>query len=354
MSEWASLKRYNLQQKPVASSQQLLTKLSEHPRMVAEAATVSNCIHFGYAPKGYSLADFSILKDQGVFHVFHIPRIPNGSGLYRCHEHWLGHAISTDLDTWHTLDPVLCSTTEHYYESAHVWAPFLMKVKQQPILFYTGLSAEPSQTLCAAHAVDTNLVQWKKDSSNPLIPLEGFDWHYLNQEAHVRHARDPHVVAIPDGYLLAYTGMHKDGCPVVGGMVSVDLVEWVDIGPILYRPLNPATWLPESVNIQPLEDGTWVLIPSQSPGLTYYISEDPLSWHGKSYQSIRFLDGDDDDLYAIEVIDKTFSPDRWLVAFFRGSTNRMFFGWLELKSKQWTIQLVKHPAELEPILNNGN
>ncbi|MBU8902684.1 MAG: hypothetical protein KOO69_08090, partial [Victivallales bacterium] len=160
------------------------------------------------------------------------------------------------------------------------------------------------------------------------------------KEGNVRHARDPHVIKVDNHYLLVYTAMHKNGCPAVGGMISNDLLHWEDIGPILYRPMPSKDWLPESINIQALDDGNWILIASQSPGLEYYISSDPHHWHDIEPQSIEFINGDKDQVVAPEIIMKNDSTQEWLIAFFESNNNRMFLGMLDLKTEPWTLKKI--------------
>lgn len=339
-----ALKRKNLKTIPDGRSGGLIRSLNRHPDAIKNVSTVAGCLENGYAPRGYGIADFSIFREEGLFHLFHIPKVPGAIAIDPANEHWFGHAVSEDLNTWITRDPVFFIEPANHYESAHVWAPFIYRKNERAYMFYTGLSGEPSQVLCIAQADQSDLTQWKRYEKNPIVPLEGFDWHYLNHKGHVRHARDAHVVRVQDHYLMAYTAMHVDGCPAVGGMVSRDLLGWEDIGPILFRPMHPATWLPESVNIQQLEDGTWALIPSQSPGMEYYISADPHHWHGEKPTPIEYTDGDNKEPVAIEVISK--QDDAWLVAFFELSRNRLFIGRLDIAQHPWRLTRIRETGEL--------
>lgn len=342
-----AIKSRNIQAVVDGRSKELIERLQNHPNIIAESACVGDCLARGYAPKGYGLADFSILIHNGWFHLFHIPRVPGNSCIHPANEHWIGHAVSKDLDSWVTCNPALCIEPANYFESAHVWAPFVFDTGEDTYMFYTGLSQEPSQVLCVAHAEDPDLTIWKRNVSNPIVPIEGFDWHWLNSKGHVRHARDPHVVKTGEGYLLAYTAMHRDGCPAVGGLFSSDLQKWEDIGPILYRPMQPAPWLPESVTIQPLGGGRWVLMPSQSPGIEYYISNDPYCWHDATASSIEYADGAEEQPMALEII-STEHADMWLVCFFERGNNRFFVGTLETGRHPWRLKRIRRKDDLQP------
>jgi hypothetical protein len=341
-----SVREENLAAARNGQAEELIEMLRDHPKRIAQSSIVADCLANGYAPSGYGLADFSILRRADGFHLFHIPRVPTGLSIMRGHEHWIAHAVSRDLDTWETLGPALCVEPANYFESAHVWAPFVCEAGEAIHMWYAGLSDEPSQVLCAADSRDDGLSVWARRPDNPIIPLEGFGWHWRNQAGHVRHARDPHVVQVGEHWLMVYTAMHRNGCPAVGGLLSDDLTGWEDIGAILYRPMGTAAWLPESMNLQALPDGRWALIASQSPGLEYYLSEDPFHWHGAAATPIEYSDGDDEQPVAPEVLAADDAGARWLVAFFENGDNRLFVGVLDRSRTPWTLGRIRSRAEL--------
>jgi len=197
-----------------------------------------------------------------------------------------------------------------------------------------------------------DLAIWKRRGGNPITPHTGFDWQWTSARGHNRHGRDPHVVRVGDHFLLAYTTMHKDGCPVVGGLISRDLQTFEDIGPILYRKMPKDRWWPESVNIQPLDDWRWVMIPSMSPGLEYYIGDDPHEWHDITPKVIHYADGPIDQPVAIEVLVKR--GDRWLVSFFERNFNRLFIGELDLSADPWRLTRLREQSQVDSWLVEKN
>jgi len=330
-------------------SEEFISRLRGHPEAIAQASTITDCVRKGYAPLGYGLADFCIIRYGRHFHLFHIPRVPGNNCIHLANEHWFGHAVSEDLNTWNTCSPPFTTQPSNYFESAHIWAPFVFEQDGVFYMYYTGLSGEPSQVLCLATSTDPNLNVWHRYEGNPILPLGGFDWHWKNEQGHLRQGRDPHVLRVNKHFLMAYTTMHTNGCPVVGGLVSNDLKRWEDIGPILYRPMQIGGWMPESVNIQPLPDGQWALIPSVSPGLEYYLSDDPHHWHDIKPVAISYSGGLDDEPMGIEILWRDDKRGEWLVAFFEQSNNRLFFGVLCTRSK-WRLTRFENQSQLEPWL----
>ena len=106
-------------------AESVIEHLNQHPDVIRVQATQEHCLEQGYAPRGYGLADFSIIRWQGRFHLFHIPRVPGNAAIHRGNEHWIGHAVSDDLNTWVACNPAICIEPLNYFESAHVWAPFV-------------------------------------------------------------------------------------------------------------------------------------------------------------------------------------------------------------------------------------
>lgn len=313
----------------------------------ARTGVVENCIADGYAPRGFGVVDFSIIRVGPTYHLFHIAHVRDNSYNAPGHTSWLGHATSDDLDTWVTHPPCLQTNPVNNYEASHVWAPFVLPIDGGHLMFYTGVSPETSQTLCAAKSVHRDLMVWKRSESNPIIPLTGFDWHWRNFAGHTRNARDPHVVRVEDHYLLAYTAMHRDRCGAVGGLVSTDLEQWEDIGPLLYRRSGGAEGLPESVNIQPMPDGKWALIPSLEPGLAYYLSDSPYGWHDSRPTPIACDNVNRKTVYALEVLDRDDERMEWLVAYFDAPAYRLRVGTMDCSKHPWTIRQAESISDVE-------
>ena len=92
------------------------------------------------APPPYRPKDFTMVKKDGVFHLFYIRRdvtIPMEDS-----ENDLGHAVSTDLYSWTQLPPVLHVRSDSW-DNRHVWAPSIVERDGVYYMFYTGVSDSP-------------------------------------------------------------------------------------------------------------------------------------------------------------------------------------------------------------------
>jgi predicted GH43/DUF377 family glycosyl hydrolase len=345
-SEASEIKQQNLKAYTGGDHSAFIRGKQRRPKLIAEAATVENCVADGYAQIGFDFIDFTIFKKDNLYHTFYIAGPPKIKPLWPGQGVWFGHAVSENLDTWTTLDPAICAEPNNYFESGHLWSPFILEKDDTYYMFYTGVTSEPTQVLCLATSNDPELKEWKRHADNPIIPLSGLDWHWKIHTNHVSDARDPHVVQVDDHYLLAYTAVHESGCSAVGGMISDDLLNWEDIGPILYRPLSDKVlWQPESCNIQQMPDGKWALFPSATPGIEYYLSDDPHDFNSSEASKIRYLDGGS-DIGGIEVISRKDRLKKWLVAFFETRQYRLFLGEFDFAEHPWTVRRIHDVTEL--------
>ena len=84
----------------------------------------------GYAPLGYYLKDFCLLKveDAGTdtWHLFHIAGTDGVSCCMPGNEIWFGHATTTDFMTWTTHVPCFYIDPSSW-DAGHVFAPFVIE-----------------------------------------------------------------------------------------------------------------------------------------------------------------------------------------------------------------------------------
>ena len=63
---------------------------------------------------------------------------------------------------------------------------------------------------------------------------------------------------------------------------------------------------------------------------------------------VRYEDGEDTHLVAMEVIARHDEQKKWLVAFFESGNNRLFAGVLNFGGDEWSIRRIKDSVELKP------
>lgn len=82
--EW---KARNLARVVDGRAEALIALTQGHLDEIARAAAIDDGVARGYAPPGYGLADFSVIRHGGMFHLFHIPRVPGNHCLHPVNEH---------------------------------------------------------------------------------------------------------------------------------------------------------------------------------------------------------------------------------------------------------------------------
>lgn len=195
--------------------------------------------------------DFAFYYQQqlGIFHVFYIVsnRVILGAPGYGADstEKCIGHAWSTDLEHWTSMDSVLTIRSDKW-DNAHVWAPTIVQQGLQFKLFYTGvhrdaLGRQIQMTgLATADATLPNdsLKTWTRGDS-AVFYCRMVPWANKNTSNYEgQQFRDPFVIADPDSvgrYLMYYVTIHKnETAKMVVGLArsSGDLSAWRNYGPM--------------------------------------------------------------------------------------------------------------------------
>ena len=153
-------------------------------------------------------------EDQ--YHAFfqHNPYGPIWGAMY-----W-GHAVSDDLLHWEE-QPLALVPDQWYENRGGCWSGSAVVHEDRLYLFYTGVSDELGQTVCAAWSDGGRYFQ--KYRHNPVIrqsPNGSADF------------RDPKVTKIGDTYYMV-VGSGKDGAGCVFLYRSENLLEWDYVGVLL-------------------------------------------------------------------------------------------------------------------------
>ncbi len=187
----------------------------------------------GFRPVGGTLGDFTIVRHAGRYHVFAIERrLQEGTPFYPGHETYFCHASTADFENWDVHDPVLW-VEPGAWDSAHVWAPFVLSWQGRFVMAYTGLNGRCSQDIGLAFSDD--LFNWTRWSGNPISPAKDRPWaHWRSDE--IASCRDPHLLVHDGRIYMTYTANTTEGASCIALCSSADLVHWRDHGPILIGP----------------------------------------------------------------------------------------------------------------------
>jgi hypothetical protein len=299
----------------------------------------------GYAPPGGYVKDFSVIKHDGRYHLFHI----DGRGAERCTESGneisFGHASTADLQHWirHRM-PI--AVGDKPWDNEHVWAPFVTEWKGRFYMFYMASGRNSDGVLASASSDD--LETWTKDPE-PIRTAEG---------------RDPFVRIDGDTIYLYYTRTHGG----IGVVTSKDMKNWSKSETVY---LNSARTPAESCSVHRLGD-RWALWfndylhcadPSGDFRTGYVFSDDPLKFDPKNLKIFDFKTelptkyGGNDWVekrpiaVSMELLEQ--SGDVWLVAYFRWHIDRfrMFVGAIDWKSDPAKIEEILTPERLREVLD---
>ncbi len=144
-----------------------------------ETETVQICNYednCGVTLTGYTLKDYTVVKKEGVWHLFGIKSKNNGGASTLCNENTFMHAISTNLLDWR-FQPDVIKTVPGSYEADHVWAPYIIEKGGTYYMFYTMVKGDWPNSQTIGYATSLDLFNWVQHSSySPLWIPSDFSW----------------------------------------------------------------------------------------------------------------------------------------------------------------------------------
>lgn len=179
----------------------------------------------------------------GVYHAFfqHDPKAAetDWKAMY-----W-GHAVSTDLKTWHELPLALCP--DKPYDDTGCWSGSAIEKDGKLYLVYTSHAGVNCQTQSVAVSKDG--VYFEKTDGNPVIavPEKGLNTDF----------RDPYVFKYGDEYLMAVASADNENSYLLI-YKSCDLESWAFKSVAISFPKGLYGMI-ECMSLVPV-DGKWVFI----------------------------------------------------------------------------------------------
>jgi len=169
---------------------------------------------------------------NGTYHMFYQYN-PDASVWGNIH--W-GHAISSDLVHWKNL-PMALAPSEPY-DQAGIFTGSVTMTENGPILFYTGQKPDKTETQCIAYPedlADPQLLKWRKDPHNPIIPS-------APKLGNPKNFRDPTTA-----WKIGSTWYMLLGCEIngIGAALlysSPDLKQWTYLQPLYQDSVPGNVW----------------------------------------------------------------------------------------------------------------
>jgi hypothetical protein len=212
----------------IAFEEMLATMRAQHYRR----RTV-DIIKTGFRPVGGKVADFAVARQDEWYHFFYIERrLQEGTPFYPGHEIYFGHASTADFVNWRVHDPVMLVRPDTW-EEAHVWAPCILRRRNEYIMTYTGVNRHLSQNI--GLATSTDLFQWKRWETNPISPCKDRPWAHWREDA-ISSCRDPSLLVHDGRYWMIYTANTRQGASCIALASTPDFRQWRDHGPICVGP----------------------------------------------------------------------------------------------------------------------
>ena len=291
----------------------------------------------GFAPTEMTTTDFTIIRHQGLFHLY------GNRGFPGCFPGWPGqyeylfHATTPNLISWTVHGIAMQPHPDHEYECAKIWPPFVFSHNDGFVMVYCGLDVNNCQCLCLATSDD--LFEWRRFSENPIVDPRNLEWTLKRSDRRVRHCRDPHVEKIGDTHYLYYATVCEDGYPAVGLSASDDLRIWHDLGPCFKRKQY---WVPESPLVIHREEKyfLWVL-----PNQELHVSDDPTDFHGNKSVPVRAVELN--RIVAPEIIDRRYE-DKYLIGFYGHRGRRISIGIMAWEKDEVVVTGIETEEQLEP------
>jgi hypothetical protein len=322
--------------------QVLTTPLALRPEFLDPGPEAADYVKFGFAPRGSDLRDFSIIRHDGIYHLFYIDLRRDQHSRTPTQGTIIGHSSSSDLITWQVHEPAIMVKPDSC-ESAHVYAPYVVKWNNEFHMIYSGQNKKLAQTLCRASSKD--LFDWRRYDCNPMFTPEHLPWARWKR-TELSNCRDPHVFLHGDDLLLYYTALCRDGQVCVACAKSRDMENWEDLGPIYhFLPRIGASPLCLESSCVHQIGGKFVLFFSYDNATRYTESESPTDFRGRPHHPVW------EGHWALEVVAR--KDNRLLVASFKKARltgdARLFFGLLDWNKEPRIVERIPDTNKMKEI-----
>lgn len=199
------------------------------------AGPASGLVHFDFEQKYFvhphrQVWDFSIVRPDSVYHIFYHTIHEETPNAARADTIW--HATSQNLKHWNIEGPVL-TVGQGTWDAGALWAPdvFYDHRSDRWAMAYTACDAQLNQRIGLASSDD--LYAWTKSAANPALEPDPAVYQW-DPDAWWSNFRDPFVFVQDGVFQILVTAKQYLGqsTGVLYHAISLDLENWIDIGPI--------------------------------------------------------------------------------------------------------------------------
>jgi beta-fructofuranosidase len=205
------------------------------------------------------------VQHAGTWHAFYL-KAPKSLGdpELRHLNARVGHSMSRDLVNWTTLPDALTPGPRGAFDDLAIWTGSIVRHAGIWHLFYTGVDERSrSRIQRIGHAVSTDLLSWHRVSTQPVSTADA-RWHSTEEWSPTGDEpwRDPWVFFSDEDAMwhmvVTATSLHGGDQPVgnLGHLVSPDLYTWRCLEPLIDDTQLRQLEVPELVEI----DGRTVLV----------------------------------------------------------------------------------------------
>lgn len=188
------------------------------------------------------MKDRCFIEHNGEWHCFTIIGSDSSKGWWvPGNEVTFGHISTTDFRRW-TIHPDVLGIGSDTWDEQNIWAPDIIRLGGVFRMYYTGVDSNIVQQMGIAESTD--LFDWQTYSQNPVYKPDTawFDWG----EGRWSNCRDPDIFYLYDTLRVLHTVSTRDGFGAIDHAISLDGVDWIDLGPIF---INDSDAVLESVQL---------------------------------------------------------------------------------------------------------
>lgn len=183
-----------------------------------------------YQYKNFNFNDFDLIVDKDILYAMYVKKIPHPRGEIDSKKaNRYGLAKSKDGIHWREVGDIIIPNKNSWDQS--LWAGGISKQGNKYVIYYTGVLKNTRQDSCKiGKAYSKNLINWKKDSNNPVLTLGKRNPYYLNESKLA--FRDPSFFEYKGKKYIIFCAKDKkkhlkNGCVGIAEEIKPNKFKWL-------------------------------------------------------------------------------------------------------------------------------